>query len=115
MKRSELNGIIGSEIVFMNGRRVPLPPFAYWKKADWAAAGPEYQEIVDNMLGWDITDFGSNDFTKVGLLLAPGESVTLLPGQYHQLVGEPGTGQVRTSSPHSSSSRTMSGMSVHRR
>lgn len=32
-------------------------------------AGTEYREIVDNMLGWDITDFGSNDFKKVGLLI----------------------------------------------
>ena len=69
MKRSELNGIIGSAIEFMNGRRVPLPPFAYWKKDDWTAAGAECREIVDNMLGWDITDFGSNDFVKVGLLI----------------------------------------------
>ena len=24
--------------------------------------GKEYDEIRDNMLGWDITDFGSGDF-----------------------------------------------------
>ncbi len=69
MNRSELNGIIGAAIEFMTARNIPLPPFASWKKEDWMAAGPEYREIVDNMLGWDITDFGSGDFQKVGLLI----------------------------------------------
>lgn len=159
-----------------------MPSFASWKKEDWMKAGTEYREIVDNMLGWDITDFGSNDFEKVGLLIftyrngnlankakypkpyaeklllvddgqelpyhfhwkkmediinrgggnllvemhssdkngeftedpvtitidgqaktvqsgdvlriKPGESICLLPGQYHRLIGEPGTGKV---------------------
>jgi len=31
--------------------------------------GKEYDEIRDNMLGWDITDFGSGNFMKVGLLM----------------------------------------------
>ena len=34
-----------------------------------ASDGPECQEIVTNNLGWDITDFGSNDFLKRGLFL----------------------------------------------
>ncbi|HEY5583117.1 MAG TPA: D-lyxose/D-mannose family sugar isomerase [Ruminiclostridium sp.] len=182
MKRSELNTIIHDAITFMNSKNIPLSPFAYWEKGDWEKAGPEYKEIIDNMLGWDITDFGSGDFRKVGLLiftfrngnfkdkvkypkpyaeklllvddgqelpyhfhwkkmediinrgggnllielrgsddngnftdepvtvtvdgkivivkigeklrLRPGESITLLPGQYHRLVGEKGTGKI---------------------
>jgi len=69
MKRSELNDIIRTAIEFMDARSLPMPPFARWKKEQWQAAGPEYREIVDNMLGWDITDFGSGDFAKVGLLI----------------------------------------------
>ncbi|HBE77188.1 MAG TPA: D-lyxose/D-mannose family sugar isomerase [Firmicutes bacterium] len=69
MKRSELNEIIQSAIDFMDSRKLPLPPFAYWKKDDWKKIGNEHQEIVDNMLGWDITDFGSGDFKKIGLLI----------------------------------------------
>jgi D-lyxose ketol-isomerase len=30
---------------------------------------PEYREIRENMLGWDITDFGSGDYKKIGLFL----------------------------------------------
>ena len=29
---------------------------------EWKAAGKENEEIVENMLGWDITDFGSGEF-----------------------------------------------------
>jgi D-lyxose ketol-isomerase len=31
--------------------------------------GKEYDEIRDNYLGWDITDFGSGDYHKQGLFL----------------------------------------------
>ncbi len=46
-----------------------LPPFAHLPADAWAGLGQEYDEIRDNMLGWDITDFGSGDFEKKGLLL----------------------------------------------
>jgi len=69
MKRSELNKLIRDAIRFVEGRGIPLPPFAHWKLEDWQNFDPNAQEIVDNMLGWDITDFGSGDFYKVGLLI----------------------------------------------
>lgn len=69
MKRSELNTIIREAIRFVEGRGIPLPHFAHWKLKDWEAFDPRYQEIVDNMLGWDITDFGSGDFYNIGLLI----------------------------------------------
>lgn len=182
MKRSELNGIIRDAINFMEKKGIPLPPFAYWTPDEWARIGSRHAEIVDNMLGWDITDFGSGDFKKTGLLiftfrngnfknqdkypkpyaeklllvddgqelpyhfhwskmediinrgggnliiqlynseengdfsntevnvtmdgekisvqaggtvkLEPGQSITLLPGQYHRWIGDPGTGKV---------------------
>lgn len=46
-----------------------LPPFAYWTPDLWRKKGTESAEIVQNQLGWDITDFGSGDFDKVGLFL----------------------------------------------
>lgn len=36
---------------------------------DWAAKGAECQEIRDNMLGWDIADYGLGRFSEVGLVL----------------------------------------------
>lgn len=46
-----------------------LPPWAYWKPEDWKGKYDSCSEIVDNMLGWDLTDFGSGDFHKEGLIL----------------------------------------------
>jgi len=46
-----------------------LPPWAYWRPEDWKGKYHECYEIVDNMLGWDLTDFGSRDFFNRGLIL----------------------------------------------
>lgn len=69
MKRSEINAIMRDGDEFIRRHGFHLPPFAYWSPADWAAKGPEVAEIVDNSLGWDITDFGSGDFARCGLFL----------------------------------------------
>lgn len=69
MKRSEINQIMREGMAFIEEHKVKLPPFAFWTKEDWLSKGPEYDEIRDAMLGWDITDFGSGDFEKVGLLI----------------------------------------------
>ena len=69
MKRSEINRRMRDALAFLRERRFELPPFVLWTPEEWAEKGPEYDEIRRNMLGWDITDFGSGDFDKIGLLL----------------------------------------------
>ena len=69
MKRSELNTIIEEAITFVEEKGLCFPAFAKWGLPEWKAMGPEYQEITDNMLGWDISDFGSGDFNSCGLLI----------------------------------------------
>lgn len=69
MKRSEINNIMKDAVAFLEKMNFKLPPFAFWSPAEWAEKGAEYDEIRDNMLGWDITDFGSGDFDKVGLFM----------------------------------------------
>lgn len=69
MKRSEINTILKRAVAFAAEKNFLLPPFAFWNARDWADKGEEFNEIRDNMLGWDITDFGSGDFSKVGLLM----------------------------------------------
>lgn len=69
MKRSELNDIMRKAVKFADDMNFKLPPFAYWSPDDWATKGSEYNEIRDNMLGWDITDFGSGDYHRIGLLM----------------------------------------------
>ena len=69
MKRSEINKILRETIAFLKEQNYALPPFAYFTPEEWAEKGHEYDEIRNNMLGWDITDFGSGDFNKVGLFM----------------------------------------------
>lgn len=69
MKRSQINAIMRSAEEFIRGRGFYLPPFAFWTPGQWRARGRESAEIVNNQLGWDITDFGSGDFDRVGLFM----------------------------------------------
>jgi D-lyxose ketol-isomerase len=69
MKRSEINSIMQRADAFIRSRGFTLPPFAYWTPDDWKKKGAEVSEIVDNKLGWDITDFGSGNFNVRGLFL----------------------------------------------
>ncbi len=69
MKRSVINEILRDGDAFIKFHGFHLPPFAYWTPGHWRSKGPEVQEIVENQLGWDITDFGSGDFHSTGLFL----------------------------------------------
>ena len=69
MKRSEINAIIEKTKQLLDKYCILLPPFGYWSPADWKDKGSECREIKDCMLGWDITDFGSGDYGKLGLML----------------------------------------------
>ena len=80
MKRSEINQIMRESLAFLREMKVKLPPFGYWSPQDWREKGPEAREIVEQQLGWDITDFGSGDFERIGLLM-----FTLRNGTYAEL------------------------------
>ena len=69
MKRSIINSHIREAKEFIARMQFALPPFAYWSPDEWKTRGPEYDEIRDNQLGWDLTDFGSGDYDKMGLFL----------------------------------------------
>ncbi len=69
MKRSEINRIMQQAVDFLDERRFRLPPFAFWSPQRWQDAGPACRPIVEQQLGWDITDFGLGDFDATGLFL----------------------------------------------
>ncbi len=69
MKRSEINKYIREFRDALDAISFKVPPFCHIKAEDWKDLGHEYDEIRDRMLGWDVTDFGSGDFFKVGLQL----------------------------------------------
>ena len=69
MKRSEINQIMRETISFMKEMKCALPPFAYFTPDEWKNKDHSYDEIRENMLGWDITDYGHGDFNRIGLFL----------------------------------------------
>lgn len=69
MKRSKINKVIRDMEQLIKEHRFELPPFAGWTPEDWESRGVEYDEIRDNQLGWDITDFGLGRFDEIGFSL----------------------------------------------
>jgi D-lyxose ketol-isomerase len=69
MKRSRINQILRESEAFIKEHGFLLPPFTAWNAEDWQSKGHECDEIRDNMLGWDITDFDRGDFDHHGLTL----------------------------------------------
>lgn len=67
MKRSEINAIIAYTIKAAEKFKIPLPPFAFYTPEAWRKVKENEAELVDNMLGGDVTDFAKADFQHVGL------------------------------------------------
>ena len=69
MKRSRINQVIKDMESLIKEHGFEMPPFACWTPEDWHNPGHEYDEIRDNKLGWDITDFGLGRFDEIGFSL----------------------------------------------
>lgn len=69
MRRSEINLLMEEALVFFEEMNFKLPPWAYWPMETWKENRAFCEEIFENELGWDLTDFGSGDFTAIGLIL----------------------------------------------
>jgi D-lyxose ketol-isomerase len=68
MLRSQIDAAIerAKSVLRVNGFH--LPPFAFWTPEEWRRKGEEYDGIRACKLGWDVTDFGSGEFARVGLV-----------------------------------------------
>ncbi len=69
MKRSEINALLKWSEALLHSNNFYLPMFAYWTMEDWNKRKGELERIRETMLGWDITDFGSGDFGRIGAVL----------------------------------------------
>jgi D-lyxose ketol-isomerase len=67
MKRTKVNKLMQEACSFFEEHKFRLPGWAFWSLEDWKKYN--HQEILQNNLGWDITDFGSGKFEQCGLLL----------------------------------------------
>ena len=69
MKRSQINKAIREMEELTKAHGMQLPLFCSFSPDEWELLGEEYDEIRDNGLGWDITDYGTGDFEKTGFAL----------------------------------------------
>ena len=69
MKRSEINTALRKMEAMIQKCKFQLPPFCGFTPEEWQEKGHEYDEVRDNMLGWDITDYGLGNFEHVGFSL----------------------------------------------
>ncbi len=85
MKRSEVNSAIKWAEELCREHHITLPDFARYAP-DKSIFGESHRtNLKKTMLGWDVTDFGSLDFSKVGAVL-----FTVRNGSVHESgVGTP--------------------------
>lgn len=88
MKRSEINALINETMTWLKEMKVNLPPFAYFTAKEWEEKRHEYDEIRENMLGWDVTDYNKGDFKNHGLLLFTIRNGNLKNPVYHKPYAE---------------------------
>ncbi|HEY9755165.1 MAG TPA: D-lyxose/D-mannose family sugar isomerase [Oculatellaceae cyanobacterium] len=69
MKRSQINRIIEEAREHLTNYRCNLPAWAFWSPSDWENCTEDATEIKRHGLGWIVTDFGSDEFDKYGLVL----------------------------------------------
>lgn len=68
MKRSSVNQALNWAKQLLEEHQIKLPPFAYWDFDEWMHK-KDLGHITKLMLGWDITDYGMNDFDHLGAVL----------------------------------------------
>lgn len=69
MKRSEVNAAIEWAKKLLKDNNIALPVFAEWKREDWIKNAELTDTIQKTMLGWDVTDYGLDDYEKIGGVL----------------------------------------------
>jgi len=69
MKRSQINQAIQDALHILENNSIRLPSYAYWTPEQWKGCGENLYNLQKIMLGWDVTDFGSRNFDRIGGVL----------------------------------------------
>jgi len=69
MKRSEVNEAIEYALKMLEENQLFLPSFGYWTAGEWATRKDHLDNMRKVMLGWDVTDFGQNNYMQTGAVL----------------------------------------------
>ncbi len=69
MKRSEINAAIVRAVKTLRRENITLPAFGYFTPSEWSERKADCENAIAVGLGWDVTDFGTGDFTNSGCTL----------------------------------------------
>lgn len=69
MKRSKIQAEIRHAKELLDLNNIALPMFGYWPLKEWRKNRDKLEMIRQTLLGWDVTDFGSDDFDHTGAVL----------------------------------------------
>ena len=69
MKRSQINQAMRWADDYLRANNIRLPEYAYWPLETWKENAARLDVIRKVMLGWDVTDFGMDDFANIGAVL----------------------------------------------
>lgn len=69
MKRSEINEIMAAADDLIREHGFTLPPWANWSPDEFVARKGSAQHVINSRSGWDVTDYGACNFSKMGLVL----------------------------------------------
>lgn len=69
MRRSEINTAIKWAKELLAEYKINLPAFAYWSAQEWRDNKNKIDTVRKVMLGWDVTDYGLDDFKRIGGVL----------------------------------------------
>ena len=69
MKRSEINAAIEQATRDFASVGFALPAFAGWSLEEWREHAEGSTRLIEEAVGWDVTDFGAGRFAQRGLLL----------------------------------------------
>ena len=69
MKRSQVNAAIRWSNELLKEHNIALPELADWSLDTWRAMKPKLGTILKTRLGWDISDYGRDQFESLGAVL----------------------------------------------
>jgi hypothetical protein len=69
MRRSEINRLQREALELFEEFRFSLPRWATWRQDTWREQPDAGKYCRAHQMGWDVTDFGSGDFFRRGLLV----------------------------------------------
>lgn len=82
MRRSEINTLILQARKFFDEHHFILPEWADWSEQEWKQNKELATYLFQHQMGWDVTDFSSNDFNRRGLVLFCLRNG--IPNQHHE-------------------------------